>query len=73
MTLVSYGMHGRYHVVGSTSLPPGIVYAWQPAKIARELGLWPYFKPTFDLPRRGRRRPRTDDMRQMLDDIGAPA
>lgn len=72
MVLIDGGMRGKYHVVGSTDLPPGVVYAWEPDKLARKLGLYPYFKgPSFSL---RQREPQTDDMRQMLDDIGvAPA
>ncbi len=67
--LIDVGRRGKYHVVWSSDLPPGTVYAFEPDKIARKLGLWPYMGgPDFNFTWR-KPKPWTDDMRQMLDDL----
>lgn len=38
----------KVRVVADDRLPPGVVYVFNPAEIAKRLGLWPYGGPVFD-------------------------
>lgn len=67
-------MIGDYLVVSDDALPPGMVWAAHMPSLKRKLGLWPYspgprFTPEIDVTRYRPRKPHTDDMVQMLEDL----